>query len=119
MLGDNIKYLRLSKELTQEDLGKILNKTKNNISQYETGKREPDADTLKKIARYFNVSIDYLLDVDLLATHDQPLSLSQKIAIKLADELKKDGYELKENDFDNLILAAKITLEQNKKKNND
>ena len=65
MLGNNIKKLRLSKEMTQEDLGKFLNKTKNNISQYETEKREPDNDTLKKIADLFEVSVDYLLGRDL------------------------------------------------------
>lgn len=61
MFGTILKNLRLEKEMTQEELGKILNKTKNNISQYETGKREPDNETLRKIADYFNVSIDYLL----------------------------------------------------------
>lgn len=61
MLGDNIKKLRIEKGLTQEELGKVLNKTKNNISQYETGKREPDNDTLSKLSDLFSVSVDYLL----------------------------------------------------------
>jgi transcriptional regulator with XRE-family HTH domain len=61
MFSKRLKDLRQEKEITQEDLGKVLNKTKNNISQYETNKREPDNDTLSRIAEYFNVSIDYLL----------------------------------------------------------
>ncbi|NFS12837.1 helix-turn-helix transcriptional regulator [Clostridium botulinum] len=61
MLGDNIKELRIKKGLTQEELGKMLNKTKNNISQYETGKREPDIDTLIKLSNLFSVSINRLV----------------------------------------------------------
>lgn len=61
MLGDNIKGLRIKKGLTQEELGKILNKTKNNISQYETGKREPDIETLVKLSDIFDVSISDII----------------------------------------------------------
>ncbi len=61
MLGMNIKELRIKKGLTQEELGKMLNKTKNNISQYETGKREPDIDTLIRLSDLFNVSINTLV----------------------------------------------------------
>ncbi len=59
--GNKLKQKRLDKGLTQEELGKMLNKTKNNISQYESGKRQPDTNTLKSFAEIFNCSIDYLL----------------------------------------------------------
>lgn len=39
-----------------------LNMNQNSISRYETGQREADYATLIKIADYFNVSIDYLLE---------------------------------------------------------
>jgi transcriptional regulator with XRE-family HTH domain len=39
-----------------------LNMNQNSISRYETGEREADYATLIKIADYFNVSIDYLLE---------------------------------------------------------
>lgn len=61
MFGKKLRELRELKGLSQEELGKVLNKTKNNISQYETGKREPDLETLNKIADFFNVTTDYLL----------------------------------------------------------
>ncbi|KAF5070521.1 helix-turn-helix protein [anaerobic digester metagenome] len=59
--GDRLKSIRLENDMTQEELGNLLNKSKNNISQYETGKREPDLDTLDIISDYFKVSLDYLL----------------------------------------------------------
>lgn len=60
-LGNRIKELRVEKGLTQEELGKLLSKTKNNISQYETDKRSPDPATLQYLADFFRVSTDYLL----------------------------------------------------------
>lgn len=122
MLGNNLKELRLSKDLTQEDLGKILNKTKNNISQYETGKREPDTETLNKIADFFDVSIDYLLgrsnikNSNTIEANDIELNLSQKVALKIAENLEQDGYSLEDKDLDDIILAAKVALEQKKRK---
>lgn len=59
--GARLRNLRISSSMSQEDFGKVLNKSANNISQYETGKRQPDLDILKSISEYFNVSTDYLL----------------------------------------------------------
>lgn len=63
-LGERIKYLREELNLTQEDLGKILNVSKPTISRYEANLNEPNSDTLIKISKYFNVSIDYLFGVN-------------------------------------------------------
>jgi transcriptional regulator with XRE-family HTH domain len=61
MFGERIRKERLEKGISQEELGALLNKTKNNISQYETEKRQPDTDTLVKLANYFDCTTDYLL----------------------------------------------------------
>lgn len=61
MFGQRLRIERLNRGLTQEELGKLVNKSKNNISQYETGKREPDLQTLNKFAEIFNCTVDYLL----------------------------------------------------------
>ena len=56
-----LKELRTEKDISQEELGSMLNLSKSTISLYESGKRESDFNTLNKIAQYFNVSTDYLL----------------------------------------------------------
>ncbi|WP_039658539.1 helix-turn-helix domain-containing protein [Clostridium tyrobutyricum] len=61
-LGQRIKHLREELDLTQEELGKILNVSKPTISRYEADTNEPNTETLKTIAKYFNVSTDYLLE---------------------------------------------------------
>ncbi len=58
-----LKELRKSKQISQLKLALDLNTTQNTISRYETGEREPGISELIKIAKYFNVSVDYLLEI--------------------------------------------------------
>ena len=44
---NRIKELRIEKNISQNDLAKLLNTSQQSISFYETGKRDPDTDTLK------------------------------------------------------------------------
>ena len=52
--------LRRQKDLTQVKLALEMNITQKMISAYERGKNEPGIDMLKRLARYFNTSVDYL-----------------------------------------------------------
>lgn len=56
-----IKQLREKKEVSQSELASNVGIARNTLSQYETGKRQPDYNTLLKFADYFGVSTDYLL----------------------------------------------------------
>lgn len=58
---NRIKELRLAKKMKQTDLANVLSVSQAALSGYETGKYEPDFDTLKKIADFFGVTTDYLL----------------------------------------------------------
>ncbi|MBR7165088.1 MAG: helix-turn-helix transcriptional regulator [Clostridia bacterium] len=57
-----LKEIRKQKGISQLKLAIDLNTNQNTISRYETGDREPGICELIKIADYFNVSIDYLLE---------------------------------------------------------
>lgn len=61
MFGTILKNLRTEKNITQKDLAKYLGVSDRSVGYYETGKRTPPPDIIKKIADYFNVSVDYLL----------------------------------------------------------
>ena len=61
---NRLKKLRTNKSLTQKELATILNVSQNAIFNWENGKREPSIDMLRKIADYFNVSVDYLIGLD-------------------------------------------------------
>ncbi|TEB13419.1 helix-turn-helix domain-containing protein [Pelotomaculum propionicicum] len=53
--------LREQAGLTQEQLARKLNISRSALSLWELGKREPNHSTLQLLAKFFNVSIDYLL----------------------------------------------------------
>jgi transcriptional regulator with XRE-family HTH domain len=61
MIGKRLKQLREEHDLLQKELAEKLNISQQTISLYESDKREPDYDMLKKIAEFFNVSTDFLL----------------------------------------------------------
>lgn len=56
-----MKELRNTHEVTGEELGKAISVSRNAISNWENNRRTPDNNTIKDIARYFNVATDYLL----------------------------------------------------------
>lgn len=64
MLNENIKRLRLELGKPQNQVADELGIKRTTYSNYETGLREPNAETLISISKYFGVTIDYLLDVE-------------------------------------------------------
>ncbi len=56
-----LKNLRLNKHLTQDELAPELGISRSTLGMYETGKREPDFETLETIADFFNVDMNYLI----------------------------------------------------------
>lgn len=57
-----LKEIRKAKGISQLRLATDLNTNQNTISRYETGEREPGIAELIRIADYFNISVDYLLE---------------------------------------------------------
>jgi transcriptional regulator with XRE-family HTH domain len=62
MFGNRLKFLREKEDLSQKDLSVKLGVGHSTITKYERNERQPDFDMLVRIADYFNVSTDYLLD---------------------------------------------------------
>lgn len=96
-----IKEARLSKNLRQKELASIIGVAANTLSQYESGKREPDFATFQKIADALMVSTDYLLgradQKETPAPTDIGLSDSEQTMLQsfrqLNDEGQKRGIE--------------------------
>lgn len=63
--GNKLGTLLEEQKLTQKELAMQLNVAPSTISSYVQNTREPDFETLKLIAQYFNVSTDYLLDYQI------------------------------------------------------
>lgn len=61
MIGERIQILRNNKKMTQVQLAKALKISKSSISAYERDERVPTADVIISLAKYFNVSTDFIL----------------------------------------------------------
>ena len=59
--GAKLKELRIEKGLTCQAVASAIGLTKNAITNYESGIREPSLSTLKSICDFFDVSADYLI----------------------------------------------------------
>lgn len=58
----NLRGIREDRDITQKCIAKYLNVSQNTYSQYETGVIALTDEILLKLADYYNVSVDYLLD---------------------------------------------------------
>ncbi|GGK32982.1 transcriptional regulator [Caldalkalibacillus thermarum] len=104
--AERLKKLRKNHDLTQQKLADHLGLKRPTYAKYETGENQPDPDTLKKIADFFNVSVDYLLgrtddptppgvntvfyDLDGLTEEEKKyLYMQLEIFRKLKEELNK------------------------------
>lgn len=64
MLNENIRRLRLARNINQIELARALHVSKQCISNWENDNIQPSIEMLVKIAKFFDVSTDYLLDLD-------------------------------------------------------
>lgn len=64
IFSERLKDLRIEKELSAIKLGKILGVSDSTIIRWENGKISPTIDNLYNIAKFFNVTSDYLLGLE-------------------------------------------------------
>ena len=64
IIGKNITNLRKSRRLTQLELANELNYSDKAISKWENGDSLPDIETLQNVAKYFDVTLDFLVSED-------------------------------------------------------
>ncbi|NPA08998.1 MAG: LexA family transcriptional regulator [Chlorobi bacterium] len=65
IFSDNIRFLRTQKNLSQQELADKTSMSRVRYSKYEDGRSEPPYELLIRISKYFNISIDLLLTVDI------------------------------------------------------
>lgn len=112
---NRIKELRQENDILQSDLAKRLKVGQATISNWETGRYEPDQDALREMSKIFGVSIDYILgntDIKKPLTSEDMSGLTEK-QIKILEMMG----ELPEQDQDDLIQQAeyRIWLKHQKK----
>lgn len=61
IVSNSIKKLREEKGMTQDELAEKLNVTRQAVSNWETGKTQPDIETLTRLAEIFDVSVERII----------------------------------------------------------
>lgn len=117
MDGNKLKKLRENKGLLQKELADILKISTSSIGMYEQGRREPDNETLKNIAQFFGVSIDYLLGNIVTNSNEEKIREKNALrnALKDAGFLKADDLTNEELDKLMKFLVANINFLKEKK----
>lgn len=105
-IGNRIAFLRDQRNLTQEELAAALGISRAALSHYEKNRREPDTETLTKVADLFQVSLDYLVG----RTNEATVSLDSDVR-QFTDELELSDAELLER-FSLTIDGRKLTAEE-------
>lgn len=92
---NRLKILREERGINQQRLANELNVSQAMVSKYELGLSEPDIATIKRIADFFKVSADYLLEIsnDKISVSSFGLTDSEKeilLGYKRLDDVQKD-----------------------------
>ena len=92
-LSTNIKFLRQQKGLTQEDISKIVNKSRVLVSQWESDERYITTEDIIKLSNYFNVPMDNLVGKDLRTKDENTYDETNVLFDKYKDLLTDDDKE--------------------------
>ena len=89
-IGERIKKVRQEKGLSQKALGQLLGVSQQHIAQYETGKRKPKYDTLKKIIHALDVPLFDIVgedELEIMVTAQMQEEIRQEVNIIPKDEV--------------------------------
>lgn len=104
--GHRIAELRDQRGLTQEELSVSLGISRAALSHYEKNRREPDFETLTKMADLFGVSLDYIIG----RTNNPDTTLDQDVRA-FVDQLELSDADIM-NKFSLTIDGKKLTTEE-------
>ena len=112
-LANNLRYLRKKHGLTQKDLSKMLNISRQAYSNYETSKRTPDLDSLLYLSRFYHLSLDTLVLHNLEdSLRPQQLLAESQIPYLLAKDKKTDAaIYLSQEELDFIIRFRSLSQE--------
>lgn len=101
LIGQRIRTMRLSRGMTQADLAKAINQSQSSITMYETGRREPDFETLEALADVFNVPLISFVDGDGVVSvqNSSPAEDELRILIPGLSKLPPERVERTKNAF--------------------
>lgn len=111
-LGERIKYIRETYDLTQIELGNILNVSPSSIAHYEKNDWFIPMRNLYKMANYLNLSIDYILGFTNIKRYDKTIN-----EINLQEIAKRIKEICDDQKFSNVKLAKELNSSESNIRN--
>lgn len=93
MLSEQLKIIRKANKFTQQGLADAIGIERSTYASYETGRNKPDVNLLSRIAKVFDVSSDFILEIDTtvpLNVEDISVQYKKKSGNKLVSTLSKE-----------------------------
>lgn len=100
-IGDKIIQLRKQNNFSQADLAKKIGASRTIVGNYERNSNTPSIDMIVKIAKVFNVSVDYLLGEGKLSSYDKEVLKRMEDIEQLDQETRKKLFFLIDNVIQN------------------
>ena len=110
-IGLRIKTMRKSRNMTQEDLAKAIDQSASSITMYETGRREPDLETLEAMADVCNVTLGSIISGET--------RIETPIFIPDTEKYTKVIRYMADEDYENVIAAFKRAYQRMHEKGAD
>lgn len=94
--GERIRALREERGIKQKDLARELSLSASTIGMYEQNRREPDLETLTRMARYFECSLDALTGQPPRNASEtaEPLSVREEELLRIWRRLDRDSRDI-------------------------
>lgn len=130
MLAERLRNRRKEMRLSQEQLADKIGITRQGYGHYETGRNEPDFETLIKISEILQCSLDYLLGKTYI-TDENEISKDLEEIVEISQVVKESGINefhllnpenwrrLSKDDLDEINRHFEWISEKAKKRNND
>lgn len=114
-LGDRLKHLRKEKGYTLEQVANKVNTTKITLSRYENNLRDPKIIVISKLAKLYNVSIDYLQGFTNENKDIKILLENLLTDLTNKENLEFDGQPMNKESINTLLSYIEVGLEFVKK----
>lgn len=108
MFCDLLKDLRAQRKITQTELAQAIGVSNGNVGDWERGRSKPGYDALAALSRYFEISAEYLLELNTSTTHKTDEQMRKQVK-----ELLCDGSPLSDEEAD--LIAMYRLLPDHKK----
>lgn len=103
-------------DLTQAALARELGMSRQTYGNYEAGRRQMDPETLQKVAKYFNVSVDYLLGGDNPIVEDKKIPKDLKKLLE-DEEVTLNGRMMSDEDKEKMMRIIEAAFYEAKEMN--